>query len=224
MTSIFIPTPAYPGFKIIANLTDDQLVKLAEYLDSLDSDPRISKLHEFLRSIKVPSIDDFLTTLMSFSELLKPKGVDLENLSNNLADSFVAHNPNFGHQKQKKLQKHLLEIFNHSDKLSLAIKASELINEEDKRFMDSRVVTDIRLIFNDVVDEGIEELRSAMVVHHLNIGFKKSDGEYDKVIIAIDYDDLKSLKKDIDRAINKEEVIQKNYKSSFNILNFNNHD
>jgi hypothetical protein len=81
-----------------------------------------------------------------------------------------------------------------------AAKALDLRNAYERILLTSRVVSDIRPIFDD---ETADSFEAAVVNHTLQL--KYSDGARDHELhIAVDVDDLKRLREQIDRALKKE--------------------
>jgi hypothetical protein len=81
-------------------------------------------------------------------------------------------------------------------------KALDLRNAYERILLSSRVVSDIRPVFDD--DEIREDIEAAMVNHTLQLKVRVGDREPEDLHVAVDIDDLKSLRKHIDRALEKE--------------------
>lgn len=84
-------------------------------------------------------------------------------------------------------------------------KALDLRNAYERIFLASRIVTDIRPVFDD--DE-VGAFDAAMINHTLQLRLRADDAESD-IHIAVDLDDLETLKSQIERAIKKEESSRK---------------
>ncbi len=80
---------------------------------------------------------------------------------------------------------------------SIALKAKELQAESERTFCDARIITDVRPVFG----ENIEDSPAMIIVHTLKIGFHES-GHKD-IYVALDAGDIANLKKTLQRAEDK---------------------
>lgn len=222
MPRIRIPQFAFKGFDAISRLTEDQVNKFTSYLDNMNVGTKMEQINNFLDSI-LESDDsrNIVQALISFSELLQPSTIDFEALAASLASSYKDQfEGEVSSEIHQNLKRNLSLIFNHSESLKLTLKAIDLVSEEDYIFNDSKIITDIRLVFNDELESNY---RSALLVHHLYIEYYK-DREQRKIVLALDLADLKKLKEHIERAIKKDDIIKDDYSNSFNFLNLSNDD
>ena len=85
----------------------------------------------------------------------------------------------------------------------LGAKASGVLLENERNFILSRIVTEVRPVF------GVEdaEIAGAVVLHSLRISYIK-DNEREEFFVAIDSDDLAKLIVDLERAKRKEEKVK----------------
>ncbi len=91
-------------------------------------------------------------------------------------------------------------------KYALRSKAFSLIWQYDKTFLASSIATDIRPVF-DFIDE---RAKHAMILHQLRISYR--DGDNDKeIFLTLDNTDLSKLRRVIDRAEAKYELLTKLY-------------
>lgn len=87
--------------------------------------------------------------------------------------------------------------------LRASIKAWALLSDEERIYLSSRVLTDVRPVFGD---DGCDRLLASVIVHTLKIA-TRVDGRTQSVFIALDTDDLIELRKAIDRALDKAEAL-----------------
>ena len=78
-----------------------------------------------------------------------------------------------------------------------ALKAKELQLESERTFCEARIITDIRPVFGDNIDEA----PTIMIVHTLKIGFHVP--EHKDMYVALDAADIIGLKKTLGRAEEK---------------------
>lgn len=217
MASIRIPSVALPGFEALSKINEDQAVAFADFLENMPVGTRMQEIEGFLASdLNLNQSKEIVATLRSFSELLEPSKVDVAFLSANLASSYKEQTKtNFTQEDEDNLRNNLSFIFTHSTNLRLTLKAYDLVGGDTFLFQDSKIIVDLRLVFNDEIQDNHK--RNALLVHHLHIEYYKEGLK--KIVLALDLADLRNLKKDIDRAITKEDVIKNDYKEVFNFLN-----
>ena len=88
--------------------------------------------------------------------------------------------------------------------LRVSAKALRLLNQQQKAFVTSSILSDVRPVFD--VDGEVKDTGYAVVVHQMKIEFRESD-ELQQVFFAMDLDDLRSLSKSIERALKKHEYL-----------------
>lgn len=216
MARIKIPPSALSGFTAISKLDESQIKVISDYLENMPVGTKMQDVDGFLSyTLNIDESQNIVQTLRSFSELLQPPNVDFEALASNLASSYKEQaNDEVTENTENNLRRNLYFIFIHSTNLKLTLKAYDLIGEDNYLFTNAKIVTDIRLVFNDDIEDSA---RNAFVVHYLHIDYFK-DG-LKKIQLTLDLSDLKKLKGQLERAINKEDIIKKDYEKSFNFLN-----
>ena len=108
----------------------------------------------------------------------------------------------------------LEQMLNTTHQLNLmvyhsALKAQDLIRENPNNFYESRIVSDIRIVYDD--DSELQKKEQfALIVHHLRIKYFSKAKPRDEIFISLDIADLHNLRKVIDRAIEKDELMRTN--------------
>ncbi len=103
-----------------------------------------------------------------------------------------------------RLREHLLQLLNLDRSVNLTMKAATLLQSRDRILVDSRIITDIRPIFND---EENMDIKGALVTHTLKIEYQEG-GDRKDIYLALDGEDLKKLSEYIQRAEKKEKAIR----------------
>jgi hypothetical protein len=85
-------------------------------------------------------------------------------------------------------------------------KALDLRNAYERILVDSRIVSDIRPVFGDDDVNAGEGVEAAMVNHTLQLRFSVGEDEPKDFHLALDLDDLRKLRKQIDRALEKQDA------------------
>lgn len=214
MATISIPERVYPGFKIISELDDNQINSLVDYFSKMPVGKDYEEVEQDIcQVINITNGEQLLKTIVSFSKLVDVDDVNYEDVSNNLTDSFIELK---GAKPSKRvienLRSNLLKILSNYKNLKYTIKTRELASENENNFGDFKLLTDIRLIFNDEIED---KNRYAVILHKLSIEFQKNL-EIQELQLTVDLDDLKKLRTEIDKAILKDQVIRDDFKDSLN--------
>lgn len=108
----------------------------------------------------------------------------------------------------------LTELALHLSVFKRTERALGLKEEAGWLFEDARVVSDIRLVFNDHLDD---EHRLGLLVHQLRLTVQQGKKTKD-VYISCSRSDLQLIKDQIDRALKKDQVIRKDYADSIQFI------
>ena len=216
MATISIPERVYPGFMIISELDNSQLNKIVDYLNTMVIGEQFDIVAENFNIILNNSNgSDLLKTIISFSKLVDPEDVNYQDISNNLAESFIELSGIEKNLKFKEnLSSNLFKILTSYNSLKNTIKLRELASENENNFGDFKLLTDIRLIFNDEIEN---KNRSAVILHKLTIEYQK-DMDIKELHLTLDLSDLNKLKSEIEKAILKDQIIREDYKENLNFI------
>jgi hypothetical protein len=106
--------------------------------------------------------------------------------------------------------KETLEALLSADEFALASKVHDLQTDDERTFCRARILTDLRPVFGSKVEDGPEGF---VVVHLLKLGFHQaSERNHDEFYIALDAEDLKTLRSVIDRAEAKSKSLRSSVK------------
>lgn len=216
MATISIPEQVYPGFEIISELDDSQLNSIVDYLATMNIGEQFEVVAEkFSKILNNSNGGDLLKTIVSFSKLVDPEEVNYQDVSNNLSESFVEHlGVEQNIELKDKLSLNLLKILTNFNKLKTTIKSKELASENENNFGEFKLLTDIRLIFNDNVED---KDRLAVILHKLTIEYQKNM-DIQELHLTLNLSDLNSLKTEIEKAILKDQIIRRDYKDNLKFL------
>ena len=129
---------------------------------------------------------------------------NIENIITDLVDSFLETKD--GKSNYLNLKSNLQQLVRIGSRLHLTHKAFQLLSDYDKIYVDSRIISDVRIIFNDDLKNSNQE---AAIVHQLKIEHHER-GEIKSTFFALDINDLEKLKEYINRAIEKEKLLRDN--------------
>jgi len=102
----------------------------------------------------------------------------------------------FSEQDKLRLTGRLAQLLEIEKSLGTTSKANDVLTEHEHTFCDARILTDMRPIFpSDLAVSPTE----AVVVHTLKIAYHQ-DREHKEFYVALDFDDIQTLKTAIERA------------------------
>lgn len=102
-------------------------------------------------------------------------------------------------ERFKKRLSNLLEALeNNASYLDISEKASDLLIEYERIFSDSRIITDIRPVFDSETEKKVE---GAILIHTLKIQYKDAEATKE-FYVALDSDDLDNLHEQVIIAVN----------------------
>lgn len=99
---------------------------------------------------------------------------------------------------REKLRARLEQLLTLEDTLGATAKALDVMTEHERIFCTARILSDIRPVFSGIG----ERASAAVIIHNLQLGFHR-DGKHTEIYIALDTDDLKTLKDVVNRAQEK---------------------
>ena len=104
-----------------------------------------------------------------------------------------------------KLRKFFVETLAMHRSVGTASKAGPILTQHERIFQGARIITDVRPVFHPDV-EAVPD--AAVVIHMLRITQRNNQGQHSDIFVAMDSNDIRSLRSTIDRAIKKEETIK----------------
>jgi len=206
MSYLSIPTELQTGFKNLIAIDDELFNKLLSFISGIE---KINSIEEF--KIK---ISDFLSSIGNDDENISDIIISLASLKVRYAEKTISQDL-YNSFKDITDEDSLESIFHdrvntiiaNNKALILFFKRNLLKSNNDKTYLNSEIITDVRFVFDTELHS---KDRSAIVIHNLKLKVDSSLGESD-LYVTLDLESLKELKKCIERAIVKEEIIKEDY-------------
>ncbi len=210
MARLRIPQPYEDGLIKLRCLQEDSvrelMTALAETSPVFEPQKLVDSLAPKVSTIPEADIRQILETLMSLfraqtyldlstaelAEYVCGAMQESENESLRLRDEECAP-----------FQKRLSDFF-AIESLTYPAKVTGVVSDHDHVFVNARVLTDLRPIFGPKVEE---PPKGAAIVHMLNIAYQQGR-KREKVYIALDGQDIRTLISTLQRALSKEESLK----------------
>ena len=209
-----IPEQFKAGFVRLANLNEQEVQNIALLLKGMPVGEGPQKFHERLTTnINVEGSASIASSLYSIGALLTKEKAD-ENLVLELVEAFKVSTQLDSEKEIENLKISLLILLPYFKNLKTTFKAFNVIFDNERIFEETRIITDIRLVFNDDISNSE---RMALISHQLKVHFRENDSERD-MYFSLNTSDLLEIRACIDRALEKEHEIIKDYTGNLTFI------
>ena len=223
MTKYQIPETYLKGFETIATLSTASAKKIAQVLSDIPVGYNEEKLAILLRDkSELDEWDSFNIASVLFSlialKLSRTDGAS-DNFVIELAQAYIEQSKvDNGKEVANKLNENLNILLSADGNLRLTHKARYLQSEYAKVFLQGRIISDIRLVYENEIEKVAAH---SLIVHQLKIHYQEN-GEHKNLFFALDNSDLKKLKEVIIRAEQKDAQIRNStYTKGLQFIDFN---
>ena len=206
MAKYSIPAPFKKGFIILSTIDSKSINEMCDIIKSLPAGMGIENITKNVtlglgEKIEEDDIEEVIRAYFSLIRFSKENSIDFNEFIEDVVNSFEEPEL-YGHN----LKENLLKLYQVGTKIFTTIKANNLLGEYENLFTDCRILSDIRIIFNE---DFSNKDQNAVVVHQLKIDYVRH-GESKQTFFALDANDLRKLKIAIERALEKDKNIKSN--------------
>ena len=211
-----IPEPFLKQFKLLKNLGSEKRMRLVQELKKIDSDyielssNDIEDIEE-ITGIERKELTDLLDLIFEvfFIQYSEEQETSVEEFLKKLEDGIRDTNDNDIIPADGEWEEYMTfwkSIFVLDKTIGLLAKAKMIRKDFQNQYLDSKIYTEIRPIFSRQIQTDLAS--AAILYHNLKIEYKQAFLP-DHFFITLNPEDLKNLKKVIDRALKKEENLRK---------------
>lgn len=202
---IGIPKQARGAFRALAELSDEDAANLR---DALEIPGELATGPELIKRARerVPALRPHVTGLVfAVLGLIGAKGQDLGDVE--ALAKLVGEDESFDELEpaQRARLAARIETLIRSPCLRLTAKAVELRTAYEHVFAEARILTDVRPVF---ADGEIDRPAAGVVVDTLRLDYYGPDGEQQSFFVALDQEDMESLRDLSTRALAKSKVMR----------------
>ena len=199
MAIVRIPEAGKRFLQALSHLPDSDFAQLVDALNRLPDTFNDDALVSFLQSEGPKGLpNDALGHVLSMSRLVAKRN----RPTGDVISEMTAEARRGIHEDLANLDHRLLTLINIAG-LALMARVHEVQQENANIWMDCRILSDIRPIF----DVACEKSEAAVIVHTLKIDYY-SDGESKELFLSITPEDLNNLKTVIERSEKKQIVLE----------------
>lgn len=198
------------GFVKLATASDDIVNTLIKSCETCPPAVRARDLALFAYnhySVEFEDSFEILKAVLSLYSLREKANLSTEELIQHILKGLQIENDehlNLSEHEITNLENRLKSFLSIYGNLEISSKSSELLVEHQNIYYSSRLVSDIRPIFNS--DRG-GSLGGALIIHNLKISYQTASGQHE-FFVALDSNDLRKLSEDLNKALQKEQSIQ----------------
>ena len=223
MAKYRFPESTIIGFETICKLSSIQVDSVAAELNSsqfgLDADKVVESL-KTKSDLQVLTHEQLLSTVKTVYSLLRidynsddEKQKKIDDLINSVTEQISNEDSDID---TGILKDHLNRFLSISGKTKQTIKGFQLLQDNQKNIIDSKINTDIRLVFDEDIDN--TKVENAVIIHNLVLEYIENN-EIKELFFSLNTNDLIDLKETVQRAIQKESVLRRPDKiASLNFL------
>lgn len=207
MAKYRIPENFKPGFDLITELTQEQANIIVSVLNDSVSGTQPIELAKSVTEKIGKSIADLTKAFHSIFSLINLKAQvenPLDELVADIVNSYKEMRPELLQDKADSLNKYLTLFLSADGKVKHTIKSTLLAHEAEKNYIDSRIISDIRIVFDDDISKTDQ---CAVIVHQLKIAYQNAN-EIKEIFVTLDLKDLNKLREHINRALEKDKLIR----------------
>ena len=202
-----IPSKYEEGFKIFASMSNDDFEEIKTNLEQVPVTSSIENISTFiaknskLDALEIDLLFESLGSLIPYIDTEDEILVIAEDIITVIDTSNIAQLD----QDSKEGLINKLSFLLNNKKIFTAYKSNDLLNNYGNKFIECRVVSDIRPVFNINIEEDPE---SAIIIHNLQIHYQSNEEPFHKDIsIVLDSVAMSMLNETIERARLKESIL-----------------
>jgi hypothetical protein len=209
-SSLRIPQQFVPGFVVIAGLSESSYAGLVDAAKAIPVPfGTVRELQAWLasevKSVPPNDIRKILSSISSLSKLLSTPKWTRETLATALDEAARNGIENFKVAEGADFKERVITLLSLDALNPIEKKAKELQQEAQRLLLDARILTDLRPVFGEDIGENPTAF---ILTHTLKLHYHES-GKHREFFVALDEQDIASLKKMSERAQKKTVVLKR---------------
>jgi hypothetical protein len=209
MTTRTIPESAYAAIQTLIHFSERDFEAFLDALSkaepSLDQNIFWSHVAKHVKGIDQNVIKSILDEIFQMDDA-RSGDEGIEEFAESIveaADESKSEKFPFAEGDGKILKDRLMRIFEGRKGLEVTMKATGVLVDQDHVYLHSKILTDIRPIFNKKADS----VDAAVIVHNLRIHYAENSDHKD-FYVALDTSDIQSFREVLDRAEAKAKCLE----------------
>ncbi len=214
MTKYRIPERYYDGFEIFLSLDSNEIEQLVAGLVSTPAGILPDQLsRDIYQKLKISNdnLDKLLIMIFSLCNAKNNSENEIEEFATEIFNALKQHET-LNSKVTDTTQEKLIRILKSSSSFQLTARALELVREREKLILETRIMTDIRPIISEK-----KMLLGSVIIHNLKVKYREA-GQTKEIHFALDSEDLKALKENIEQVENSTKIMVQNYSANDNMI------
>jgi hypothetical protein len=208
--ALSLPQSQYPAFSALIQLTPDQRQKLLEALRAAQptlDDAKLSQQVSRDVGIPVTRTKMLLSMFVNMYAVRLAQGLSAEQFAQQICDFAASSAPTLkpADENWDPIRQSIAAILGLTNTLGVIAKAGTLLTDSERLFQDGRIITEIRPVFADNLDD---RPSAAIIVHTLRITYNDAQGSRE-FYVALQSTDVQKLKETTERALTKEKNLRR---------------
>jgi hypothetical protein len=210
MEELQIPDEYKPGFEQLVTISSESINELINALrqvpPSLLIEHLASTVASQVQTLNIKNVEYVIQSLISLYNFREYSGASIEDLVERISQAVQDDEelPDISDQQKQELEERLTTFLKFDGVLGVTSKAIDVVRDHERVFTRSRVLTDMRPIFESDIEKGPAGIA---LVHMLKIEYADVDGKHE-FFVALDSIDLEQLRQQLDRADRKAKAIE----------------
>jgi hypothetical protein len=210
MPIVNIPKSALAMFQHLIRFSAPDFEAFLEALSraapSLDRDKFWSHVATHVPQIAPAVIESVLDELFQMDSAMSSMGMKANEFADSVAEGAALSNSDtfpFEEKDAKILKDRLVKIFEGRKGFNITMKAMGILTDQDHVFLHSKILTDVRPVF----DESGNAVDAFVIVHMLRVHYIQ-DSDHKDFCVALDTSDIQGLREVLDRADTKAKCLR----------------
>ncbi|MBU7581725.1 MAG: hypothetical protein KAF91_02220 [Nostoc sp. TH1S01] len=210
MSELEIPEKYKPGFEQLVNIDSETVNELINALrqapPALLLEDLTSTIAAQVQALSVEEVEDLIEALMSLYNLRDYFDAPINKIVKKISQAVQDDEelPNLTEEEKHEFEKRLTTFLEFNGVLSVTSKAINVMRDHERLFTRSRVLTDMRPVFEPDINKGPAGIA---IIHMLKIEYADLNGTHE-FFVALDSIDLGQLREQLDRAERKAKSIE----------------
>lgn len=208
-----IPPQVIPGFQKIIALDEKQIKTIGIIFSDIELGESLTDAIEKVApqtGLSIHDVELIVRSLISLTDIYFESKDAPEKFSEDFTESFSEQGKISNKEELDGFKRNITSLTSLlGTRMRAMLKTKEVIRENPNNFYEARIVSDIRVVYDD--DNNLDKQEQlAVVVHNLRIRYTSNATPRGEIFVALDLADLHQLQGVIRRAIEKDKLLRSN--------------
>lgn len=212
MVNLQIPDELQDSFILLGLIDNESFEKLVRILNevgpSTSSTSLISSVSAKFDGEVLPKVVTILDAVTTLDEYRSVADLEVKDVIKDLYQSILDFDLVETDEEARRICERLKQLIDINSSIAITSKTSDLSNDYERIFLQSRIINDARPVFGQ---DGLEKLKGMLITHTLKIIYRDIEGNKE-IYLSLDMEDIKQMYNQIGRAVKKTNSLVKMFK------------